>query len=226
MEALTLTFTTFLKICARKTLGKIGELRTFMQPGGYDFYKVFKKLAVARAEGAIDLAKAKIVVEKIKQTPERTHTLEAITKFDKWCSGKKLKCKTPPQAMFKSPSGLLKIRLTPELAFVNESGETYVLYLWNLSTPELKNELAGEGLRLLVRELKPNGKYKLGIFDLRKNVIVPETVIKPASDKQLTYDLMLIEEIWKDLNDPSISVDETIAHISLLKLPTAPAPSH
>lgn len=225
MEKLTITFTTFLKLCAATPRGKLGELRKFLKPGGYDFYKVMKKLAGRRARGEIDLAEAQHQISKVKKDAERKHTLEAIKKLDAWLAEQDLAWQAPPRGAFKSASGLVTVRLEPELAFTKRGPATSVLYLWNLDRPDLKNELAGEGLRLLVRELDHDEhRYQFGIFNLRTKRILTEELIGAASDMQLKLDLMILETIWEDIHDSALSSDDVISHISSLKLPPSPPP--
>jgi hypothetical protein len=218
VKRLTLSFTTFLKICARTPRGKIGEIRRFTGSGGYDFYKVMKRLATEIAEEEICLQTAKEAISQIKRDSEREHTFTAISNFHEWFAKEPRQWVAPPGALYTSPSGLIAVRLAPELAFLKSDGTVEVLYLWNLANPELTNELAGEGLWLLADELG-HPKNEFGILNLRKQIILPEGLAGTASGLRLKHDLMTIEQIWKDVNNPSISTDETISHIVALKLP-------
>jgi hypothetical protein len=224
MEPLKITLTTFLRIAAKPARGKVGELRTFMAPGGYDFYKVMKKLARGLATGAITLVEAEQQIDKIKQKPEREHTREAIQRFYAWLLRENPTWLQPPKGAYEAKSGLLVVRLEPELAFEREDGSPIAVQLWNLDKPDLTNELAGEGLRLLVRELAPvhpAGKFQF--LNLRTEKPVGEDVIAPASDLQLRLDLLRVETIWEDLHNPALTVDDVVSHVSELKLPpTAP----
>jgi hypothetical protein len=116
-------------------------------------------------------------------------------------------------------------RSEPELAFKHPTGTNVsVIYLWNLKKPELKVELAGEGLQLLMNNLVGN-HYQFGIFDLRKNKIRGAETVSAATNARLQNTLNLIEEVWKDIHTPSMGIEDTLSHISSLKLsPQLPAP--
>ena len=221
MRPLTLSLTTFLKITTKKTRGKIGEVRRFTGRGGYDFYKKLKALAGRLARHEIDLAEAEAIVATITRKPERDHTLVAIKKISSWLTKHDPKWIDPPSKLYQSDSEVLRIKLEPELAFENADGAIHCLHLWNLAKPEMKDQLAGEGLRLLRDELgTPTNAF--GILDLRKTKVFEESAISASSGLQLKYDLMTIEEIWKDIHNPSLGPEETIAHITSLKLPPPP----
>jgi hypothetical protein len=218
MEPLKITFTTFLKICASTPRGMIRELRTFTSPGGYDFYKVMKRSIVGLASGAVNFTQALHDIEQIVQKPEREHTLEAVHKFQKWLDTQSLTWHAPPRAAYKSKSGLLMVRIEPELAFTDDGGITSVIHLWNLNKPELKKTLAGEGLQLMMSNVV-GAHYEFGIFDLRKNTILGADVVSSNSLAVLESDLKVIERIWKDIHDPGLSIEDTINHISESKTP-------
>lgn len=221
MKPLTLNFTTFLKICTKTTRGKIGDIRRFTGKGGYDFYKVMKKLASKLSQNEITLEGAKEEIAKIVKDSERDHTLAAIERLELWLNKHQPTWSDPPEHIFVSPSGLLKINLKPELGFKAADGKTHAIYLWNLAQPTMKQELAGEGLWLLADELgKPDNTFE--ILDLRAMKLFTESAISVNSGLQLKYDLMLIEEIWKDIHTPSMSAEDTLAHISSLKSPPPP----
>lgn len=221
MEVLPLSFTTFLKFCASTPRGKISLFRTFQTPGGYDFYKVMKRLAAALAARQISLAEAKAEIADIKQPHEKKHTLAAIERFHAWLGGKDLEFIAPPKRTFSSPSGLIKIKLEPELAFKNAEGTVSVLYIWNLSRPELTSDLAGQGLRLLMNNLV--GEHReFGLIDLRKNKVTGDETTSAASDARLQANIAIAEQTWKDLNTPNLSIEDTLTHIAALKLPPAP----
>jgi len=226
MERLTITLPTFLRISASTPRGMVSQLKTFTKPGGYDFYKVFKRLAAGIASGAINLAQAEEDIGQIVQKPEREHTLEAINTFNDWYSKQNLIWQAPPRDKFKSNSGLLTVRLEPELAFKSAgSTNTSIIYLWNLKKPELKLDLAAEGLQLLMNNLV-GAHYQFGIFDLRKKQIRGAETISVATNARLQNNLRLVEEIWKDIHTPSMSIEDTLSHISSLKLPPpSPPPS-
>ena len=67
MEPIDLSLQTFMKVAASTPRGKISIIRTFMAPGGYDFYKVLKKLAGRLARGEMSWAEAEKEVAKIKR---------------------------------------------------------------------------------------------------------------------------------------------------------------
>jgi hypothetical protein len=218
---LTLSFTTFLKFCASTPRGKISAFRTFQTPGGYDFYKVLKKLAAGLAAKQISLAEAKDQIAEIKQLPERKHTLNAIERFHAWLADKHVEFATPPKRTFSSPSGLIKIRLEPELAFKNAEGTISVLYIWNLDRPELSTDLAGQGLRLLMDKVIGE-HFEFGLLDLRKSKVIGDEALSAASDARLQANIAIAEQTWKDLNTPNLSIEDTLTHIAALKLPPAP----
>lgn len=225
MENLKITFTTFLKVCAATPLGKIRELQAFTRPGGYDFYKILKKLAVEICSGKMSLLEAENQIARITNVAERKHTLEAIRIFYQWFVVQKLDWETPPRGVAKStPSGIVTIRLEPEIAFKGDGAAPNVLYLWNLNKPALKSDLASEGLRLLSRDLSHASDHKFGIFDLRTNKILDESLIGVAADVRLRFDMMIIETIWEDIHDPSMKIDDVISHINSLKFPPPPPP--
>ncbi len=225
MESLSIALPTFLRIAASTPRGMISQLRTFTKPGGYDFYKVLKKLVAGIASGVINPAQAEKHIEQIVQKPEREQTLEAINAFNEWYSKQNLVWQTPPRDKFKSKSGLLAVRLEPELAFIPAGAtNTSVIYLWNLKKPELKPDLAAEGLQLLMSNLV-GAHYQFGIFDLRKKQIRGAETISAATNARLQNSLRLVEEIWKDIHTPSMSIEETLSHISSLKLPPPSLPA-
>lgn len=223
MDELKITFTTFLKICASTSLGKIRELQRFTRPGGYDFYKVLKQLAPAICSGKISISEAENQISRITRDAERKHTLQAIRTFHQWCSTRKLEWQTPPKGVSKSaPSGLVTIRLEPEIAFRDDGGILNVLYLWNLNKPELKSELAGEGLRLLTRDLSRSSEIKFGIFDLRANEVLDQSLVGVGADVRLRFDLMVLEAAWEDIHNPSMKIADVISHINSLRVPPSP----
>lgn len=202
----------------------IRELRTFTAPGGYDFYKVMKRLVSGLASGAISFAQAQEDIEKIVQKPEREHTRDAVKKFQKWFALQSLTWHAPPRGVYKSKSGLLAVRIEPELAFVGDGGIVSVIHLWNLNKPELKSPLAGEGLQLMMTNVA-GAHFEFGIFDLRKNKILGADVVSANSLVLLENDLKLIEQIWKDIHNPALSVEDTVNHINELKLPQSAPPT-
>lgn len=224
MEPLKITFTTFLKICASTSLGMIRELRTFTSPGGYDFYKVMKRSVVGLASGAISFAQAQEDIEQIVQKPEREHTREAVQKFQKWIQTQSLTWHAPPRAGYKSKSGLLTVKVEPELGFIDDGGTISVVHLWNLYKPELNLSLAGEGLQLMMTNII-GPHYEFGIFDLRKNKILGADIVSANSLALLERDLKLVEQVWKDIHNPALSTQDTVNHIAELKLPVTAPPA-
>jgi len=221
MEVLPLSFTTFLKFCASTPRGKISLFRTFQTPGGYDFYKVMKRLAAALAAKQMSIAEAKSEIADIKQPNEKKHTLAAIEGFHAWLAGKDLEFVAPPKSAFSTTSGLIKIKLEPELAFKNANGTISVFYIWNLDRPELTTDLAGQGLRLLMNNLV--GEHlKFGLRNLRKSKVLRDEALSVASDARLQANIAIAEQTWRDLNTPSLSIEDALTHIAELKLPPAP----
>lgn len=217
MKPLKLNFTTFLKISTKTTRGKIGDIRRFRGKGGYDFYKTMKQIGADLAKGTFPLQKAQDQIAQITNLAEQKHTLAAITQLDIWLKNNRGQWEDPPHDLFTSDSGMLKIQLKPDLGFKDANKKLHAIYLWNLASPEMKSELAGEGLWLTVEKLgKPTNEFE--ILDLRSNKLFTEKSINPNSGLQLKRDLMLIEEIWKDINTPSMSAEDTLAHISSLTL--------
>lgn len=215
MRQLKLGFTTFLKACATPTRGKIGQVRKFTGKGGYDFYKVMKIVAADLASKRISFEQAKERVARISKESERIHTLTAIAKLNSWLEKFKPQWIEPRADEFISESELLNIQLKPELAFLDRAGKVHSMYLWNLESPSMTKELAGEGLCLLVDQM---GEFaeQFEILNLRGGKVITEQAISLASRPQLKHDLMLIEEIWKDVNTNSMSPEKTLAHIMSL----------
>jgi hypothetical protein len=225
MDALSISLTTFLKICGRTSIaGKIRDVRPLAKPGGYDFYRAMKRLAAQLAQGKIDLAWALSEAEKIKQKPEREHTREGIKKFGQWLQAQSLEYVTPPNGVFQSDSGLLKIRVGPEIAFKGKDGKAIAMCLWNLARPSLKPYLAAEGLRLAKQALS-TAKFEFVIFDMRAMKLHKGDVIAAASQPQLEMDLKILEAIWQDIHDPSLNQQQTVSHVSSLTLPPSEQPS-
>ena len=223
MEPLDISLSTFLKISASKPRGQITIIRSLLAPGGYDFYKVLKRLAGQIARKEISLAQAELEVAKIKQSPERTHTLELIRKFHSWFSANGQQWSQPPKAKYTSTSGLLKLRLNPEVAFVNSNGGTTALALWNTAAPALGTGVAAEGIQCLVNEIKPLPADEIGILHVRKRLVFDKTLVSPGSQARLSHNLMLVEEIWKDLHDPGMGAEDVVSHImSIGAAPPAP----
>ena len=176
MNPLVLSFTTFLKICAKKPRGKIGEIKRFTQAGGYDFYKKLKSLCDQIAREEITFEEAKKIAATIVRAPERTHTLAALNQFYTWLTGGNFEFVETTNDFFKSDSGLLRIKLSPELAIKRADGTTEFLHMWNLASPPLTRELAGEGVWLLADKMgKPNNSF--GILNLRNLKIFGEETI-------------------------------------------------
>jgi hypothetical protein len=220
IRPLKLSLTTFLKICTKKPRGKIGEIKRFTKGGGYDFYKRMKQIAAQLAKNEISIEEAKKAAGKITKATEHLHTIAAIERLHPLLKAWNLAWREPPEGMYVSPSELLKIKLRPDLAFERPDGKTWCLSIWNLARPELTSELGAEGLWLITDEIgKPNLDF--GLLDLRKKIVIGEDSITAASGPQLRLDLLRIEEIWKDIHNPSISIDETIDHIASISLPLA-----
>ncbi|HWY61049.1 MAG TPA: hypothetical protein VNW15_04030 [Rhizomicrobium sp.] len=223
MEPLEISLSTFLKISASKARGKVSTVATFTTPGGYDFYKVLKKLAARLARNEISLAQAEQEIAKIKRTPERAHTLEAIQQFQSWLLSNGQKWADPPKGKYVSPSGLLKIRLNPEVAFVNANGGKTALSLWNMAKPALTAGLAAEGIQCLVNEFKPKAYDEIGILHVRKKLTFDMSLVSAGANARLAYDLGIVEEIWKDLHNPAMGIEDTVIHIaSLGGIPPSP----
>jgi len=221
MDPLKITLPTFLKVCARSSRGMLSDLRTFMAPGGYDFYKVMKRLVAGIANGDMTIEQAQAEVAKIIQKPERENTLDAINRFHDWFLKRNLKRATLPKGTFKSKSGLLIVRVEPELAFIDDEGIVSILYLWNLKKPDLKNDLAGEGVQMMINTM-PGAHFEYGIFDLRTMKIHGTETVSANTNLHLQNDLHLVEEVWRDLHNPTLSVEDRIEHIKSLKLPGPP----
>lgn len=214
-KPLTLAFSTFLKITTKKPRGKIGEIRRFTQAGGYDFYKKMKQIASQLSMKQITLVQAKAMIEDITKAPERVHTLAAIEKLDGVLKSWDLIGCEPPDGSYKSASGLLTIKLRPDLALKKSDGTVACVYLWNLAKPDLNEPLAGEGL-WLSRQKIGGVQNAFGILDLRTSSMFNEKSISLSSGLRAKLDLMLIEEIWKDIHNPALTADETVAHVSSL----------
>ena len=72
MDTLKITLTTFMKFCVKGPRGKIGDIRKFLSPGGYDFYKAMKRVATKLARNQIDLVGAKAEINNAMTTTVET----------------------------------------------------------------------------------------------------------------------------------------------------------
>lgn len=214
MESIDLTLQTFMKIAASTTRGKISIIRTFMAPGGYDFYKVLKKVAGRLARGEISWSDAEAEVAKIKRLPERQHTHELLQKFYAWFTAGGFTWANPAKGKYVSASGIVKVRVLPEVGFKNSSGGTTSLALWNMAMPKLTPSLAADGLQCLVNELKLGADDEVGILQVRTKNIFDKSLITPGSAARLKFHLRIVEEIWVELHKPGKSTEDVVSHIA------------
>jgi hypothetical protein len=205
-----------MKIAARTTRGKISIIRTFMAPGGYDFYKVLKKLAGRLARGEISWLDAEKEVAKIKQLPERQHTLELLQKFYAWFVAGGFTWADPARGKYTSASGLVKVRAHPEVGFKNSAGGTTSLALWNMARPKLTPSLAADGIQCLINELNLSAGDEAGILQVRAKSIFDKSLITPGSAARLKFHLNVVEEIWKELHKPGKSAEDVVSYITSL----------
>jgi hypothetical protein len=222
MEPINLSLQTFMKVAASTTRGKISTIRTFMKPGGYDFYKVMKKLAGKLARGEISWADAEIEIAKIKQLPERQHTYELLKKFHAWFFAGGFVWAAPAKGVFISASKLVEVRAHPEVGFENSSGGTTSLALWNMTKPKLTASLAADGIQCLINELHLGAKDEAGILQVRTKGIFDRSLVTPGSAARLKFHLKIVEEIWIELHKPGKSTEELVSHI--VSLGTLPPP--
>jgi hypothetical protein len=116
--------------------------------------------------------------------------------------------------------------LEPEIAFIRDEEPLIVLYLWNLVRPDLKSEVAGEGIYLLRQQLSAEiSPAQFGIFNLRTNKIIGEAEVRPTSAAKLERDLAVIEALWIDIQDESMTTEDVLTHIETLKLPPPTPPA-
>ena len=214
MKPLKPSLTTFMKIASSTDQGKYSQIKKFMSPGGMDFYKEAKAIIIRIARGELTLTQAEKEIAKIKSDSRRKHSLDLVSHFFAWFAGSGLKWAAPPKAEYVSPSELLKVRLNPELSFLNASGGRTYLSLWCMTRPKLTDGLAAEGMQCLVNEVKPGTNDEVGILHVRKNLVYEQGLITPGSQARLMFDLNIVEEIWKDLHNPKMSRDDVISHIA------------
>jgi hypothetical protein len=216
MKTLELSLSIFLKISTCKSRGKVGAVATFLKPGGYDFYKKLKNLCARVAKNEISLAAAELEVAQITKETERQHTLEALRHFYAWSITNGQIWVDPPKAKYVSPSGLLKVRLNPEVGFMNAAGGVTSLSLWNMARPALTSELAAEGIQCLVNQISPMPNDEVGILNVRKKLVFDKSLVSAGSQARLNHDLKIVEEIWKRLNNPAVGYEETISEITAM----------
>jgi len=205
-----------MKIAASTTRGKISIIRTFMAPGGYDFYKVLKKLAGQLARYEISWIDAEAEVAKIKRLPERQHTLVLLQKFYSWFVAGGFAWADPAKGLHVSVSGLLKVRVRPEIGFKNSSGGTTSLALWTVAAPKLTPSVAADGIQFLVNELLIGANDEAALFQVRAQNIFDRSLITAGSAARVKFHLTVVEEIWKELHDPGKSTEEVVSHIASL----------
>lgn len=209
-----------MKIAASTPRGKISIIRTFMAPGGYDFYKVLKKLAGRLARGEISWADAENEVAKIKRQSEREHTADLLKKFYDWFTVGGLVWATPAKGRHVSASGLVQVRVHPEVGFRNSAGGITSLALWNMKAPKLTASLAADGIQCLVNEVKLGGNDEVGILQVRAKNIFERSLVTPGSAARLKFHLKVVEETWKELHNPGKSTEDVVSYImSLGSLP-------
>jgi len=58
---------------------------------------------------------------------------------------------------------------------------------------------------------------------VRKRLVFDKSLVSAGAKAQLNYDLMIVEEIWKDLHNPTMGPEDTVSHIaSIGGVPPAP----
>lgn len=194
------SFTTFLKICLQvSTTAKLREVdRLYGSEGGYDFYRMLKRVPYDFATGQLKAGQIAGFMASITRQAERNHNTQMAIAFSNWWNalGNPTDIEVPPPRKFKPKGHDFKIRIAPELAY-KLNGQRSVVYLWAVAKPALTNQVAGSGL-LLLRQALDGTKYKnyqKQILDLRKGKLFDESFITNQSPIILSADLAAFEAI-------------------------------
>ena len=198
-----ISYTTYLKLCLMpSTQAKTGALqRMHSSSSGYDFYKRMKLAAQDVASGATNPNDILEQLSTIKRVSEREHNLFVATRFRDWWLAKAADGCVPheerPRGEFQRPGMPFKVRLKPELRYI-DNGVDKVVYLWATAKPQLTKQVAATGISILTEAFasSPYGNCEFEIFDLRKNRMLGSDTITNATATNLAGDLAQIGAIW------------------------------
>lgn len=182
-------FTTFLKLLAQTTQEKSRSYRRYDDGGGHDFYHSLKRAARDLTILERPFEKAAKRMEMLSAGPERERNIEAFQHFNGWLGKRKGSFFSPPDGLFKSPSGNLGVILKPEFGQVQKN-KRQVVALWCTRGVKLTPTVAGVGIYMMQSKLKV-GEYadcEFCVLDL-----VETRLWGPASIPNHAHALMSVE---------------------------------
>ena len=196
-----IALTTFLKLSLFDEKRKRREYGKYLRPGGgYDFYWSLKKCVSEMTFGGktYDYCVGHIL-NPLKNAPERTNNTAGLQSFVKWLEGRDRQFFMPPEGVYASPKGHLKIKLRPEFGIFSND-QRNVVAIWNTKEPALTRFMAVVGIHLMEAKLKAVDfeDCKFTLLDLRKPFWYRSEVDQPYVAKFVVDELDWVDNFFEE----------------------------
>ena len=143
-------FSAYLKLISLNERPRDTAIRDRVSPkgGGYDFHRSMKRAAHRLlAEGA-SLAEVLETLAAIKRSPERSSSIQALTRLAEWRAANPGELLDYKPATYAHASGLFNVAFTPDFGIRLGRAGTAV-HIWNTKKPKLSPRMVYAALSLL-----------------------------------------------------------------------------